>query len=518
MRYLFEDYQLDIDRRELRRGREVVSVTPQVFDLLEYLVNNRERVVSKDDLVNAVWKGRVVSEAALTTRLNVVRKAIGDSGEAQRLIKTLPRKGVRFVGDVREAPGPDNAPVETTSEPSEPALKLPDKPSIAVLPFTNLSSDPEQDYFADGIVDDIITALSHFKLLFVIARNSSFAYKGRAIDVKQIGRELGVRYLLEGSVRKAADRVRITCQLIDAATGAHLWANRFEGDLSDVLTLQDEVAMKVASIMQPALLQAEIERAIRRPTDINAYDSYLRATAHFYTLTREGLASAIELLSRALDIDPRYSAAASLATLCHILNVSMGFSADVKAELNEIERLSQLVLSIDANDADTLASAGWARAFVRKDFVTSTEMVDRAVTLNPNSATAWTYRAMALHAAGQSEEAVRSYQQSIRLSPMDPMLYGMFGGISLALVSLGRFDEALNAARRAVRDNPAFRLGHVCLVAALAHLGRDAEAREAAARLMTREPDLSISKMVRGAQQWRIEAVADGLRKAGFPE
>src|SRR5262245_22347857 len=221
LRYLFENCALDTDRRELRRGAELVAIPPQVFDLLDYLIRNREHVISKDDLISTIWKGRIVSETALTTRLNAARSAIGDTGEEQRLIKTLPRKGFRFVGAVREADGSATAVAADNSEqPPKPALTLPDKPSIAILPFTNLSSDPEQEYFADGIAEDIITALSHFKALFVIARNSSFTYKGRVVDVKQVGRELGVRYVLEGSVRKAANRVRITGQLVDTATGA----------------------------------------------------------------------------------------------------------------------------------------------------------------------------------------------------------------------------------------------------------------------------------------------------------
>src|SRR5260370_38540575 len=238
LRYIFENYAIDTDRRELHRGADIVSVAPQVFDLLDYLIRNRERVVSKDDLIKAIWNGRSVSDAPLTTRLNVARTAIGDSGDEQRLIKTLPRKGFRFVGPVREAQVPAGPAVaDNPIEPPKPALTLPDKPSIAILPFANLSSDPEQDYFAVGMGDDITTALSHFKALFVIARNSSFTYKGRAVDVKQVGRELGVRYVLEGSVRKAANRVRITGQLIDTSTGAHLWADRFDGGLGDIFDL-----------------------------------------------------------------------------------------------------------------------------------------------------------------------------------------------------------------------------------------------------------------------------------------
>ena len=268
MRYIFEEYAFDTDRRELHRGADVVAVSPQVFDLLDFLIRNRERVVSKDDLINVIWNGRSVSDAALTTRLNAARTAIGDSGEEQRLIKTLPRKGFRFVGPVREAPGPAGAATAYNPiEPPKPALTLPDKPSIAILPFINLSSDPEQDYFADGMAEDIITALSRFKALFVIARNSSFTYKGRTVDVKVVGRELGVRYVLEGSVRKAANRVRITGQLVDTATGAHLWADRFDGGLSDVFDLQDQVTESVVGAIAPAVERAEIERAKRKPTE-----------------------------------------------------------------------------------------------------------------------------------------------------------------------------------------------------------------------------------------------------------
>jgi TolB-like protein len=248
VRLLFSGHVLDIDRRELRRGDELISVGPQVFDLLVYLVQNRERVVSKDDLFEAVWQGRIVSESTLTTHINAVRKAVGDTGEEQSLIRTVPRKGFRFVGDIRED---GTAQPLTSGVPPIPTLTLPDKPSIAVLPFQNLSGDPEQDYFADGVVEDIIAALSRIRWLFVIARNSSFTYKGRAVDVKQVGRALGVRYVLEGSLRKAGNRVRITGQLIDASTGANLWADRFEGALEDIFELQDQVTTSVVGALVP---------------------------------------------------------------------------------------------------------------------------------------------------------------------------------------------------------------------------------------------------------------------------
>jgi adenylate cyclase len=224
LRYLFENFAFDTDRRELHRGPDVVSIAPQVFDLLEYLIRSRERVVSKDDLINAVWSGRIVSDAALTTRLNAARSAIGDSGEEQRLIKTLPRKGFRFIGQVQESREVANSNPGEVAPESAPAL--PDRPSIAVLPFENMSGDPEQEYFADGMVEEITTALSRFKRMFVIARNSSFTFKGKTVDIKEVGHRLGVRYVLEGSVRKASGKVRITGQLIDAVTGTHIWGGQ----------------------------------------------------------------------------------------------------------------------------------------------------------------------------------------------------------------------------------------------------------------------------------------------------
>ena len=238
MRYLFENCALDTDRRELRRGAELVAIPPQVFDLLNYLIRNREHVISKDDLIEAIWKGRIVSETAITTRLNAARIAIGDTGNEQRLIKTLPRKGFRFVGTVREAEGPRAATAaDHPEEPTKPALTLPEKPSIAVLPFTNLSSDPEQEYFVDGIAEDVLTTLSKIQNLMVIARNSSFVFKGHVRDVREIGRLLGARYVLEGSVRKAGNRVRLTAQLVDAKDGSHLWADHFDGGLEDVFKI-----------------------------------------------------------------------------------------------------------------------------------------------------------------------------------------------------------------------------------------------------------------------------------------
>lgn len=313
MQYLFgDDYLLDPERRELRKAGALVAIGPQVFDLLLQLIRHRERVVSKDELLATVWSGRIVSESTITSHLNAVRKAVGDSGEQQRLVKTIPRKGFRFVGELRELDAPAAAPEPPSAQPSalRPALALPAKPSIAVLPFHNLSGDAAQDYFADGVVEDIVGALSRMRWLFVIARNSSFSYKGRAVDAATVGRELGVRYVLEGSLRKTGDKVRVTGQLVDATSGEQLWAERFEGSLGDLFALQDQLAESVVGAIAPQLERAEIERAKRQPiASLDAFDDYLRGLARLRVGSREAIPAALPLFRRATALDPEFGAA-----------------------------------------------------------------------------------------------------------------------------------------------------------------------------------------------------------------
>jgi len=327
--------------------------------------------------------------------------------------------------------GAHRAPTEQLNS----APPLPDKPSIAVLPFDNMSGDPEQEYFADGMVEEIITALSRFKSLFVIARNSSFTFKGRAVDVKEVGRRLGVRYVLEGSVRKASGKVRIIGQLIDAVTGAHIWADRFERDLTDVFALQDEVTIAVVSAIQPKLLHAEIALATRRRENLTAYDYYLRAMPQYYLTTREGVAEAIRLAHRALELDPRFGLAAALAGVCHMRNVLFGYSPDPQFDRKEAIRLSRLALSVDESDPDTLARTGIISAYMVGDSESEMEMVDRAVSLNPNLYAAWNCRGWVYRVAGLPEEAVRSFERAMRVSPIDPLLPRLLLGWHRPLVS-----------------------------------------------------------------------------------
>jgi len=417
--------------------------------------------------------------------------------------------------------------VPVTSEPTvAPAtspqvpLPLPDKPSIAVLPFQNMSGDPEQDYFADGMVEEIITALSRFKSLFVIARNSSFTFKGRALDIKEVGRSLGVRYVLEGSVRKASGKVRITGQLVDAVTGAHVWADRFERDLTDVFALQDDVTVAVVSAIQPKLLQTEIAMATRRrPENLTAYDFYLRAMQQFYLWTRESLAEAMRLAHRALDLDPQFGLVAALAGAFHTQNVLAGYAIDPQFERKEAARLLRLALSVDDSDPETLAWASVISAIMVGDCESEIEIADRAVALNPSSYWAWNCRGWTYRVAGLAEEAVQSFERAIRLSPVDPLLHVTFAAMGYAFIELRRFDEAIAAGKKAQRQFPSYAAGaYRCLASAFAHLGRDAEAREAAARVLEIDPTFTISGWIARGGQSNSKLLIEGLRNAGLPE
>jgi TolB-like protein/Flp pilus assembly protein TadD len=522
MRFVFGDCALDLHRRELSRGAEVVAIGPQVFDLLVHLLRNHERVVTKDELLETVWRGRIVSESTLNSHINAARKAIGDSGEEQRMIRTLARKGFRFVGDVREAQAADDPVAEQAYEPANETLSLPMKPSVAVLAFDNMSGDPEQQYFSDGITEDIITALSQVKWFFVIARNSSFAYKGRSVDVKQIARELGVRYVLEGSVRKAGERMRITGQLIQAETGAHIWADRFDGEASDVFDLQDKVVTSVVAAIEPSLRLAEIDRASRKPTEkLDAYDLYLRALPHFYTLTREGVDQAMVLLDRAIAIDPRFALAKALAARCYAWRNPQGWAAAPEEEKAVAVRLGREALQDGGDDPSVLWMVGFALWQLRVDLDRALELYDRALALNANCPQALALRGWALATAGRHDEATTSLLQALRLSPFDPEAFFTMSALGWTHLVAGRFDEGVKWTSRALRERPAFgpalRFHAACLVG----LGRLDEARDTVARLLQLEPGLTASNLRQRAPIFDaklMDAFVNALRKAGLPE
>ncbi len=521
VRLVFGEHVLDTDRRELSRGSEAVALGPQVFDLLVHLVRNRERVVSKDDLIEVVWGGRIVSESTLTSHINAVRRALGDTGEEQRLVRTIARKGYRFVGEVREADAPERAGSTRREEPVLPALALPDRPSIAVLPFLNLSGDPEQEYFSDGITEDIITALSRLKWFFVIARNSSFTYKGRSVDEKQVAAELGVRYVLEGSVRKAGDRVRITGQLIQADTGLHVWADRFDGELADIFGLQDRVTSSVVTAMEPSLRQAEIDRARRKPTEkLDAYDWYLRALPRFYTLTREGVDEAIVLLDRAIAIDPHFALAKALAARCYAWRNPQGWAAAPEEEKAIAIRLGREALRDGGDDPSVLWMVGFAMWQLRVDLEGALELYDRSLALNPDCSQALTLRGWALATAGRTDEATASLLRPLRISPVDPEAFFTMTALGWTHLMAGRFNDAIEWTSRALRERPAFapalRFHAVCLV----ELGRLDEARDTVAYLLQLEPGLTASKLRQRAPIFDAKLMnvfLDRLRKAGLP-
>jgi TolB-like protein len=525
VQFVFGDCVLDPDRRELTRGSEVVAIGPQVFDLLLYLIRNRAHVVSKDDVLDAVWSGRIVSESTLTSHINAVRKAIGDSGEAQHLIRTIARKGFRFVGVVSETQSPATPDLPTTvpAPPDQaPAPALPDKPSIAVLAFQNLSGDPEQEYFADGVVEDIITALSRIRWLFVIARNSSFTYKGRAVDVKQIGRELGVRYVLEGSVRKAANRVRITGQLIDATTGAHLWAERFEGTLDDIFELQDQVAASVVGAIAPQLERAEIERAKRKPTEnLNAYDYYLRGTANLNQGTREAIDEALSLFEKAIQLDPDFASAYGTAAWCYFWRKVNGWMIDRPHEIAEGSRLARRAIELGRDDAVALTRSGHALAHLVGDIDGGIALLDRAVMLNPNLAAGWFLGGFLRVWHGETDSAIQHFERAMRLSPLDPEIYRMQAGMAVAHLFAGRFDTASSWAEKASKDLPSFLMVVGIVAASHALAGRPDEARRAMDRLRELDPALRISDLRDWLSIRRPEDLAtfaEGLRRAGLPE
>ena len=403
-----------------------------------------------------------------------------------------------------------------------PALPLPTKPSIAVLPFNNMSGDPEQEYFADGMVEEIITALSRMRWLFVIARNSSFTYKGRAVDVKQVGRELGVRYVLEGGVRKAANRVRITAQLIDASTGAHLWADRFEGTLEDIFDLQDRVTASVVGAIAPKLEQAEIERVRHKPTEsLDAYDYYLRGLATSHPRTRELNDEALRLFYKAIELDPEFSSAYGMAAWCYARRKGSRWMVDRVKETAETARLARRVVELGKEDAVALSTGGFALAYVVGDLDDGAAVLDQALVLNPNLAVAWTFSGWVRIFLGEHEMALEHFARSMRLSPLDPLMYVAQNGIALAHFCTGRYDEASSWAEKALLESPNYYPALRVFAASNALAGRLEDAQKAMARLCEMDPTVRVSDLRDLILRRRPEDVtryAEGLRKAGLPE
>ena len=524
MRYLFEDYALDTDRRELRRQDALLPVEPKVFDLLVHLISHRERVVGKDDLIATIWNGRIVSESTLTSCINAARSTIGDSGDSQRLIKTLPRKGLRFVGKVQEEQDPMGvARVGSLVGMTRPALVLPDKPSVAVLPFTNMSGDSEQEYFADGITDDVITELSQFSELFVIARNSSFQYKGRSLDVRQVGRELGVRYLLEGSIRRIGDRVRISAQLIDAATGAHRWANRYDRRLEDVFAIQDEVVRAITPVLAAHINKAEVERTLLKPPSAwQAHDYYLRGAeilaGYLSSYDTIALHQARKLLEQSLSADPNYARA--YADLSHTYFTAWINRVDddfhMPETLDRSYQLARKAVQFDSNLPMARAQLGMVLTFKRRHDEAVAEF-ERGHALNANF-NDWRF-ANTLVYAGDASRAVEVCNGLVRLDPFyQPLAAGFLG---LANYMMKHYETAVVALVDAAGRSPRHRSVRQWLAAAYAQAGELERAQEEAAAVLQIQPDYTIQGMAKHFAPFKrhedAEHLFDGLRKAGLP-
>lgn len=515
MIYQFSDCRLDTEAFELTNAAGKVSVEPQAFSLLQFLIENNDRVVSKDELIKTVWDGRIVSDAALNSCVNAARRAVGDDGKAQSIIRTFPRRGFRFVAEmVGEA---------IAGEPSanlQKAPSLPDRPSIAVLPFDNLSRDPEQEYFADGITEDIIAGLSRVRQFLVIARNSTFTYKGQAIDVRTVASDLGARYVLEGNVRKAGDRVRVSAQLIDAESRNQIWAENYDRDLKDIFAIQDEITQMVVAAIEPEITKAEQDRVkIRRPESMTAWDHYVQGLQHMYLRDGDEFQKAKQLFKEAIRIDPgfaqAYSGLAMVETFENIITVPTA------QDMPEISiQTARKAIDLDNKDATPHAVIGLTYMFQRK-YAAAAEEGQIAIDLNPSFAFGYFVRGFGRLCLGEIEEGIESFNIAIRLSPKDHWMGIFLARKADGYIALEDYEKAVVWGRKAILTPHPQIFIFMPLLSALGHLDRTEEAQEVIAELMDIRPDASV-RLVRerypGGASTYIENYLDGLRRAGLPE
>ena len=514
MLYSFDNFALDAERRELLAGGVRVPVEPQVFDLLVFLIENRDRLVSKDDLIASVWQGRIVSESTLTSRINAARKAIGDSGKQQSFIRTVPRRGFRFVGKLRDEP----ATAASSEEPVRATFPLSERPAIAVLPFVNMSGDPEQEYFSDGISEDIITALSKLRWFFVIARNSSFMYKGKTVHLKQVADELGVGYVVEGSVRKSGDRVRITAQLNDVATGSHVWAEHYDRKLADVFAVQDEITEAIVAAIEPQLYAAESFRAQRKPPDsLDAWDLVMRALSHFWRVTRQDNVVAQALLEKAINIDPNYTQALGVLANSYAFSAHMGW-AEMSTAMPAAKRAALSAIHSDREDAWGHVALGGVYMMARQ-LDDSLAELELALRLNPNFALAQSYYCLVLSYNSRWKEAVEIGSHAIRLSPRDPYLGVYYGTVAYAHFVGRNYEEAIKLAREAIRQRSDFVGAHRVLTSAAGMAGNKELAGTALVGLKRVQPNVSLAWIAANMPIRDVserEHYLDGFRKAGL--
>jgi TolB-like protein len=528
LRYLFEDYALDTDRRELHRATDLIVVTPQVFDLLDYLIRNRERVVSKDDLINAVWNGRIVSDAALTTRMNAARSAVGDTGEKQHLIKTVPRKGFRFVAVVREEQG---CKIETVDPAARGDTRNPiraprQRPSMVVLPFANLSGDPEQDYFVDGVTESLTTDLSRVRGSFVIGRHTAFTYKNKAVDLKQVGRDPNVDYVLEGSVQRGGNRLRVNVQLVDAETGTHLWTDRFDKPVADLFEMQDEVTARIANALDAQLIEAEARRG-ERSLHPDALDLYFQGR-HFLNqgLTSKYLELARRFFEQALALDPKnIEALVGIANseLLVVGNFMVDDSGARGARLAEVEATLINVLSMAPRHARAHFTLAALQLFTKRAALAIREC-EQALELDRNLAEAHALLGFVKVFIGRGTESEAHIRQAFRLSPRDINAFRWMHLLGVVKLILGADTEAVEWLRRSLEANRNYPIAHFQFAAALALVGSLEEARAAALAGFALDPDFTIRR-TKGLSlsldptfRAGSKRVREGMLMAGIPE
>jgi TolB-like protein/Tfp pilus assembly protein PilF len=530
VQFVFAGCVLDDDKREFTRHSEPIEMEPQVFDLLLYLLQNRDRVVSRDDLIATVWQGRIVSESTLSTRITAVRKAIGDTGEDQALIKTYHRKGIRFVGDLQTTGGGGSTePAQTSGGPSSSVqtraagpIEWGARPSVAVLPFSNLSDDVEQDYFSDGITEDIITALSKHRSLAVVARNSSFTFKGAAGDARSVGLTLGADYLVDGSVRKTADRVRVTAQLVETETGRQLWADRYDRDLKELFDLQDEITTAIAARIEPEVGAAERMRVERKAAPaLHAWDFFRLGTKHFYKSTPADNREAQRLLRRAIELDPHLAEAYGFLSYAIVVSMTYFDSDPSEDTLQEALAVGRKVVELDEQDA--LMRFTYGRALLAaKAYGDAIAELEIAIDLNPYLAPSYCGLGDSLTYEGRFDEAIPFFQKAIELSPHDPLRWAFYTYRALAHIFARQFDQAHEWARKATRVPNAHYWAFAHRVAALGHLQNQDDLRIAKDDLLQRNPDFSCSFARRRLFYVRDSAQLDlyvqGLRLAGIKD
>jgi len=518
--FVFENHRLDLDRRELIRGSEPVPLEPQVFDLLACLICNRDRVLSKDDLIAAVWGGRIVSDSTLTSRINAARKAVGDSGVEQRLIRTYARKGFRFVGEVRELASEPTGSGGTDSLPG--ALpELRGKPRIAVLPFMNLGGDAEQEYFADGITEDIIAALTRHRSVLVIARNSTFALRGQSGDARSIGRDLGADYLVGGSVRRMAGRVRITVELVETEGGQQLWAEQFDRALEEIFELQDEITATITARIEPEVGHAERARAERKPPHaFGAWDIFRMGTKHFYAATAEDNAEAQRLFRRALELDPSMAEAYGFLSYAIVLAM-IYFDADPdESLLDEAVEIARQGVMRDDRDASVRFMYGRA-LLAQKSYGKALDELEAALRLDPNLAVVHCGLGDTLAYEGRFAEAIPYFQRAVGLSPHDPLRWAFYAYGALAHLFAHDYEQAEEWSHRATRVPNCHYWGFAHRVAALGYLQRASDLEVALADLRKLKPDFTCGfarrRLFYVKDPEHVATYVEGLRRAGVP-